>query len=398
MIPQAGGLYVYIREAFGKLPAFLFGWQFCIFGRPGSTGALAVICVDSIAKAFELRPTSLTTLVSTWLLLFGLAAINVRGVQWGGWTQLITTVIKSSFVVFVALLPFLADAIWGGGHVDFTLYSQRETPNDNSTVVQISAVMLAVMWAYNGWEGVVPVAEEIRDPNRNIPLALLGGIGILACLYVGANFAYYAVMPMSEMALPENRQHVAELVVVRILGKVGGAVMSVGIAISALGAINSNLLTSPRVAFAMGRDGLLFKRFGQVHPRYGTPAEAIYLQAFLAAVLILLSVGLVQWLSYFREKTVFDLLTNSVIFVGSLFYMLAVSAVIVLRIRQPDRHRPYRMVGYPWVPIIYLLVYVWFVVNVFRSNPFEALAGLVILAAGVPFYQAMVRKRSAITQ
>jgi len=386
MLPRAGGMYVYLREAYGKVPAFLYGWQEFLFNRPASLGALATMCVSSLGKVLGLDFTIVESLCLSIGLVTGLAFVNIVGVLWGGRMQAATTLIKAGFVVFVAVLPFILE-LGGREIVDFALYSQRTTPTTHGLAAQTAAVLLAVMWAYNGWDGIAPVAEEIRNPQRNIPLALFGGIGLLALLYLSANLSYYAVIPMSVMAQPENQKHVAELMVSNLLGPIGGSLMSAGVMLSTLGAMNSNLLISPRVTFAMGRDRVFFPVFGQVHARFRTPVAAIAVQAGMGAVLMVgaaLVVG--GFPQYFRERSVFDLLTDCIIFASSIFYSLSVVAVMVLRRRQPDRERPYRTPGYPVVPLLYLTVYTWFLASIFLGQPVEALIGLGLILLGLPVY------------
>jgi len=318
-------------------------------------------------------------------LVLGLSAINIAGALWGGWAQAVTTIIKGGFVAFVALLPLAMEAL-GYSVLDAARFSERVTPLQPSVAAQAAAVLLAVLWAYNGWEGVAPVAEEIRNPTRNIPIALFGGIGILALLYLGATVAYHSVIPMEEMIVPENRQHVAELMVKRLLGPVGGTLMSVGIMLSTLGTINSNLLLYPRVTYAMGRDGSFFPIFGEVHVRFRTPVAAILLQAIMTVTLITISAVLIEFVPYFRNHSIFNLLTDSVVFACSIFYALAVGAVVVLRRTQPDVPRPFRTPFYPVIPIAYLLVNAWFLYHVFLGQPVEAVVGLVLIGLGLPVY------------
>lgn len=391
MLPRAGGLYVYLREAYGPLPAFLFGWQEIVLNRPASTGALSMICIGAFANAAGMTFSPAEAVCGAVVLISGMTVINILGVIWGGRMQAATTIVKSGFVVFVAVLPF---ALQSGGRevVDLSLLSQSAVPKQPAIGGQIAAVLLAVMWAYNGWHGIAPVAEEVRDPQRNIPRALFGGIGVLAILYLGANFAYHSVIPMSVMAQPENQEHVAELMVGQLLGPIGGSLMSLGVMLSTLGAVNSNLLISPRVAFAMGRDRVFFARFADIHARFRTPVIAILVQGLLAAGLVVMSALLVAGLESFRDRSIFSLLTDCVIFVSSLFYMLAVGAVVVLRRKCPGLDRPYRTPFYPFVPAVYLLVYTWFVFNVFLGQPEEALIGLVMIAIGLPVYRRFHRK------
>ncbi len=385
MLPRAGGLYVYLKEAYGKLTAFLFGWQECLFNRPASTGALSMIFVGSFSNMTGIGFNLTTQVVLAIGLQLGMGVVNVMGVLWGGWVQAATTVIKAGFVAFVAVLPFVMEL--AGQHVaSFTTFQSTTTPLQTTLTTQFAAVLLAVMWAYNGWHGITPVAEEIRDPQRNIPIALFGGIGLLIALYIGANLAYHAVIPLNEMAQPANREHVAELMVNRLLGPLGGKLMSIGVMLSTLGAINSNLLLGPRVSFAMGRDQVFFSKLGDVHARFRTPALAIGIQALLGALLVVLSAVLVETVPYFREKSIFSILTNAIIFVSSIFYVLSVAAVMTLRRKRPELDRPYRTLGYPFVPIVYIVFYCWFLVYIFKGQPMEALMGFALILLGVPAY------------
>jgi APA family basic amino acid/polyamine antiporter len=188
------------------------------------------------------------------------------------------------------------------------------------------------------------------------------------------------------MVKPENREHVAEILVAKFFGSIGGILMSIGIVISTLGTINSNLLTSPRVTYAMGRDGLLPERFGRLHSKFRTPVAAILTQAILAGVLVIVSACLIQYYSYFKNNTIFDLLTDCIVFAASIFYALAVAAVVILRRTQPNQERPFRTPGYPWIPVIYLIVYSWFIYSIFIGKPIEALIGCVLILLGLPFF------------
>ncbi len=275
MLPRAGGLYVYLREAYGRLPAFLFGWQEIVLNRPASTGALSMICVGAFGNAIGISLGPIETVAGASLVIAGMTAVNVFGVIWGGRMQVVTTVIKCGFVVFVATLPFVLE-LGGRDVIDASLYSLKSEPKQSGLGGQIAVVLLAVMWAYNGWHGIAPVAEEVRDPQRNIPLALFGGIGLLALFYIGANIAYHAVIPMSEMALPENQEHVAELMVQRLLGPIGG-LMSVGDAQYAGSGEQqpadqsaSRLRNGPRLRFLFA--------VCLMHARFRTPVIAILVQ------------------------------------------------------------------------------------------------------------------------
>ena len=394
MLPHAGGLYVYLREAYGKLTAFLFGWQEFLFNRPASTAALSMIFVGSLGIALGFNFGIFVTLALAIALQIAAMGINVVGVLWGGRVQAATTIIKAGFVAFVAVLPFVLE-VGGRSVIDSSNFVATIEPAQSSMATQIAAVLLAVMWAYNGWHGIAPVAEEIRNPQRNIPIALFGGVGLLILLYLSANIAYHAVVPMAEMAVPKNQEHVAELMVNRLLGDWGGKLMSIGVMVSTLGAINSNLLLGPRVPFAMGRDKVFFPILGEVHARFRTPAVAILVQGGLGVAMVLASAVLVGYVDYFKHKSIFSILTDCIIFVSSIFYALSVGAVMVLRRKQPDRERPYRTLGYPFVPILYIIVYGWFLVYVYLGNPAESLIGLGIIALGIPVFYYWNRKESS---
>lgn len=393
MLPHAGGLYVYLREAYGKLTAFLFGWQEFLFNRPASTAALSMIFVGSLGIAFGFDFGIFVTLALAIALQIAAIGINVVGVLWGGRVQAATTIIKAGFVAFVAVVPFVLE-VGGRSVIDSANFSATIDPAQSSMATQIAAVLLSVMWAYNGWHGIAPVAEEIRNPQRNIPIALFGGIGLLILLYLSANVAYHAVVPIAEMAIPKNQEHVAELMVTRLLGDWGGKLMSIGVMVSTLGAINSNLLLGPRVPFAMGRDKVFYPILGEVHARFRTPAVAILVQGCLGVAMVLASAVLVEYVDYFKQKSIFGILTDCIIFVSSIFYALSVGAVIVLRRKQPDRQRPYRTLGYPIVPILYIIVYGWFLVYVYLGKPAESLIGLGMIALGIPVFYYWKRKEN----
>ena len=385
MHPRSGGLYVYLREAYGPLPAFLFGWQEFLFARPASTGALAVVCVSSLYRILGWNTEAWNVVPLAVVLILAVAWFNILGVLWGARLQAATTLIKCALVLSIALLPWLL-TLAGKPSVNLALLSETIAPEQGSLTSRFAAVLLAVMWAFNGWEGVVPIAEEVKNPGRNLPLALLGGIGLLGLLYMGATLAYHLVIPISEMVVKENREHVAELLLTRSLGNWAGSMMSVGLVLSTLGTINSNLLTSPRVTFAMGRDGLLPPSFGSLHPRYQTPMVAILAQAALACLMVFGSAALIQSTDYFRERTIFDLLTDCIVFAASLFYTLAIASLIVLRRKQPNTPRPFRTPGYPWTPILYLIAYSWFILMILAKQPIEALFGILLILIGIPYY------------
>ncbi len=410
MLPRAGGMYVYLREAYGNLVAFLYGWTEVIFMKPASIGALVVAFVGALTLNVNAwlipwgwRVAPLGEVALAIVVIAALAWVNVIGVLWGGRMQMLTTVIKAGFLGLVAVLPFLLIPFLTES-VDLANYSSNVRPRAGLSLAgQVGAVLLAVMWAYNGWHGVTPLTEEVQRPQRNIPLALFGGVGILIVLYVAANFAYHGVMTMSEMS--GAGEHAAELMLEKLLGPVGRAAMSAVIMCSTFGAINSNLLQAPRVSFAMGRDGVFFQSLGKVHANYRTPAPAIVVMAIMAILLVLAAAGAKQlvvgvnpamlpselagkFVRGLQDNSIFTLLTNYVIFSASIFYVLTVLAVLVLRRTRATLKRPYRTWGYPLTPLLFVGVYAWFLTQVYRSQAVESLIGLLLIAGGVPIYFA----------
>lgn len=409
MLPHAGGMYVYLREAYGRPVAFLFGWSEFLFSRPGSIGALAVAFVGSLTLTLRSmnwlgpdRPSAVGEVMIDAVLIGTLAWVNIVGVLWGGRLQMATTVIKAAFLALVALSPLLLIP-FAGWTVELANYTSTVEPKQPRFAQQLGVVLLAVMWAYNGWHGVTPLAEEVRDPQRNIPRALFGGIGILIVLYVAANIAYHGVMSMAEMKAAGD--HAAERMLHKLAGPAGQAAMSAVIMCSTFGAINTNLLQAPRITFAMGRDGVFFHALGHIHANYRTPAVAIFVKSLMASSLIAVvaiskfSVSgthadsieshlMRRIVESLQNDSIFEVLTNFVIFSASIFYMLAVLAVIVLRIRFPQWERPYRTWGYPVVPLIFLAVYFWFLTEIYISSPLESRSGLVLVALGIPVYFA----------
>lgn len=390
MLPRAGGLYVYLREAYGRPVAFLYGWSEFLFGKPASIGALSVAFVVTLMKVgdWNIGPVAEVGLAVT--LIAVMAWVNIVGVIWGGRVQAGTTLIKAGFLAVVALLPFVM-AISGAPGVDWANYATSIVPQQTTIGLQFAAAMLAVMWAYNGWHGITPVAEEVRDPGRNIPLALFGGIGILILLYVGANCAYHSVLTMPEMSA--SGETAAQTMIEKLLtphgtsvARFGVALMSAVIMCSVFGAINSNMLNGPRVSFAMGRDDVFFRGLGRVHVNYRTPAVAIFVQAVMSSLLVIASAVLVNTVAALAETNIFNMLTDYVVFSASIFYVLAVLAVIVLRRKHPEWDRPFRTLGYPVVPIVYVGFYAWFLSQVYLGKPFEAWTGIVLISLGLPVF------------
>ena len=415
MLPRAGGMYNYLKEAYGRPVAFLYGWSEFFFGTPASCGALSIMILETLAPicGFKEQLSEITLVVGSVMLIACVAFVNVRGAIWGGNVQGITTVIKAGSVALIALLP-LALLLFGTSALDSANFTSHFDPAqfdaaistlpkpkfDELTVpryttlgAQMAAILLAVMWSYNGWDGVAPVAAEVRDPNRNIPRALFAGVGILILVYVGANVAYHGVLNMTELV--ETPGTTAQTMLRKQLGLFGPGwatsavtVLSVVIAISSFGAINSNLMQSPRVAYALGHDGVFFQKLGHVHATYRTPTIAICTQATMASLMVIGARVSKQQIAALASRDLFDILTDYVIFSASVFLVLSVIGVIVLRYKHPEWHRPYRTLGYPVTPLLFVGFYVWFLPTAYLLESFAAHVALILILLGLPAYFA----------
>ncbi|HJT36700.1 MAG TPA: amino acid permease [Pirellulales bacterium] len=371
MLPQAGGPYVYLREAYGRLPAFLWGWTELWIVRAGSVGALATATVIYLDKLVPMN-RHWQEVLTIGIVLF-LSIVNVIGTRWGAVVQNLTAVLKLGFLVFIIVLPMAVSHAPAGE-------TGRWWPADYSPSIWrgLGLAMVAVMWPYDGWINIGPVAEEIRRPQRNVPLALALGMVVVIVVYVLANLAYHTVLPIAEVA---QSKAVAADMCQTLLGDVGGKLVALGVLCSTFGAANSNLLTGPRIYFAMARDGLLPAAVSRVHPHWRTPANAIWLQA---AWTIVLTGAAYAWKENPLEA--FDALTDFVIFGGLVFYALVVAAVFVFRRSHPEWPRPYRVTGYPFTPAIYLLGVSAALTSMLCQGWMQPAAGTALILSGAVFY------------
>lgn len=365
-IPATGGQYVYLREEYGPLIGFLCGWSMFTVSRTAQVAWLAVTLSMYVAYFAPLSALGAKLLGLGAIAV--LAAINYRGVKAGAAVQNVFAFAKVAGLLVIIGAAFL----WGKGA------APASAAPAGFSISSFGVALIACVLAYDGWVQLTFVAGEIRNPQRNILLSL--ALGTLACiaLYVLANIAYTRVLSIPEIAASGQ---VAAAAAERALGPRGGALVSLTILISIVGTLNGCFLTSPRVYYAQARDGLFFRRFGEIQPRYQTPGFAIVAQAGWAAVLLLTG-------SY-------ETLVDYAMFALWLSYALMVAGVIVLRRKRPDLQRPYRMWGYPVTPILFLAITAWFLVNMLWTRPLPSLAGLGLIATGIPIYFFWTRRETA---
>jgi APA family basic amino acid/polyamine antiporter len=355
MFPYTGGEYVYLREAYGAFWAFLCGWTLFFAVLSGAIAWLAISFSVYLSYFLPLR-TGPRRAVAV-LVIAAITWINYRGITLGALVQKTLTALKIGGLAILIGAAFLAP------------HRAAETQGAVVSVRLFGAAMIATLLAYDGWVAIGFIAGEVRNPRRNIPLALAIGVGICMLIYVLANLAYLRVLTPAEIAATPR---VGELVASRALGSAGGAIASLVIMISILGSANGWAMTSPRVYFAQARDALFFYRFGEIHPRFGTPSVSILMQGVWAAALAI--------------SGTYESLAAYAMFTAWFFYGLTALGIFTLRRRYPRRGRPYRMPGYPVTLFVFVLAAFGFVVNTLVTTPGPALTGILLIATGVPAY------------
>ena len=388
MFPHAGGTYVFLRETYGRLWSFLWCWAEFWVIRTGAIAALAVYSTVSLQQLIAARPISPTDPewktvrdLTAMSMIALLGAVNIAGTHWGGRVQTVMTIIKVAFVALLGLLPFIA--LGEGEQIADPWWPESV---DVPLLAGIGGALAAIMWAYDGWGNVTVIAGEMHQPERDVPRALVSGVLLLVVLYFGANLAYHLTLPSKTIAaefIP------AQAVCEKLLPGYGAKLLVAMLVVSSFGALNGNILVGPRVLYAVAQDFPSLGRLGHVHARRQTPAWSIALMCAWAMALIVLpdrradqSVILADWL------------TNYCVFGGSIFYLSAVVALFVLRIRRPDAHRPYRAWGYPLTPAIFVVFYVFFLSSMVWARPSECLWGLSLIAAGFVVYWLMPQQKS----
>jgi APA family basic amino acid/polyamine antiporter len=363
--PSTGGQYVFLREAYGPAAAFLCGWSLFTVARSAQVAWMSV--VFSIYASYLVPFGPLVSKLLSLAVLSVFAWVNYRGVKLGAIVQNSFTLAKT-----VGVLIIVAAALLQAPHAEH--YARAGI--SSISLSSFGVALIACLLGYDGWVQLSFVAGEIRNPKRNMVRALTFGTLTVTAIYLLANFAYMQVLSVSEIAASE---HVGADAAARTLGAAGGTVVSLIILLSIVGTLNGCFMTIPRVYFAQAADGLFFRSFARMHPRFGTPGFAIWAQGAWSAVLLLTG-------SY-------ESLIDYALFGIWVFYGLMVVAVIVLRRTRPDLPRPYRMWGYPVTTLLFLAITLWFLGNLLVTRPGPAFAGLGLMLTGVPAYIVWQRYR-----
>jgi basic amino acid/polyamine antiporter, APA family len=394
-IPEAGGEYAYLRRGFGPVWGFLFGWMHSIVGRPSSMSSIAAGLVRFLGFLLPVVATPIFTLhiaipgltnwikpydfVFTWeqpaavFWLLLMTGVNYLGVRLGGAVQVFLTAIKIISVAVVIGVAFFAPS--GATHAPNPLWPSAL---DSGMFGAFLAALAAALWAYDGWEDLNLVGSEVEEPERNFPRALVGGVSLVALIYLLFSAACLKVLPFESVAASP---HIASDVVEHVAGRGAAAWITLAMVISALGSMNSSVLSGARVPYAMARDGIFFKIADGIHPKYRTPGRALIFQGALASLMALTGT--------------FEELTNLFIFSTWIFYGLAVVALFRLRHTEPSLARPYRCWGYPWVPGIFVAGALALTLNIWIDRPGRSSIGLLLILAGLPFYKWWSARNSA---
>jgi basic amino acid/polyamine antiporter, APA family len=361
--PAAGGLYIYIRDAFGRFPAFLFGWTFFTVITSGSVAALAVVFTEYLGQVVPLTKTT-GNLVTVGIILV-MTVVNVIGTRNSANLNNLTTAIK-----VLALLAMSAALLWFGRYYQETGAALMPKSVDGKLASGFGLAMISVLWAYEGWQYATFSAGETISPQRNFPRAFLFGMLTLIGVYLLANVAYFVALGPAASAKADS---IAATAVGTVLGANTAKLVAIAVMISTFSAANSTFLTAPRIYYAMAYDGLFFSKFAEVHKRFGTPAIAIIASGVWAAILAL--------------SGTFEQLTTYVVFIGWAFYGLAAASIFAYRKQYPEAStRSYSVPGYPVTPVLFILAAVALVINTVATQLKESAIGIGIVLLGAPVY------------
>ncbi|NNL67953.1 MAG: APC family permease [Myxococcales bacterium] len=378
MFPHAGGDYVYLRKAFHPVAGYLVGWLTFFAIYAGTIATLAAAFGEGLGSflGYDTAPGSPGVLAVAIGVTVATSALNYVGVRFGALANNLTASVKILALLALALVaPFT-----GGG--DFAHFTAA-VPDAETTLSSFGLALSPVLFTYLGWNATIYVASEIKSPGRNVPRSLFGGLAICTALYLVMNAVYLYAMPASELREVGNAGEAAARI---LIGGAAGTVVAVFVLGSILGTLNATVLVGPRIAYAMALDGLFFRNVDGTHTRFGTPHVAILLQGVVSVALLVLFQAF--------PESLFASALDYTVFAIVLATMADTAALYRLRHTMPDRPRPYRAWGYPWLPAIYLIANGWIALEMLRQRPQECLIGLLVVATGWPFY-VRFKRRSA---
>ena len=380
MKPQAGGEYIYIRDAYGPLPGFLYAWTWFAIAKPASVATTTTGLVRILGTFSPLAFLNQSAFVKPFAISYGqfvailaaalITGLNYIGIKKAGEFQLVFTLLKVAMILAIAAMCFTASSgTWANFATEFA--------GATGGLAGFFAALVAALWAYDGWNDLNMVSGEVRHPERNIPIGLLAGVSVVAVLYMLTNAAVQYVLPAAAVAASERPASEATALAV---GAWGAGIVSAGMALSMLVSLNGTIMSGARVPYAMARDGYFFQALADVHPRFHTPSVALGAQ-------LVLSIFLLLFAGSFRQ------LFSLAIFAEWLFYMIAASTVFILRSKEPNLPRPYHTWGYPIVPALFVLAAAVLLYFTFTQNLRNSAWGCVVILAGVPIFLYFSRKK-----
>ncbi len=361
MFPQAGGVYVYLKEAYGDLFGFMYGWVYLVVITSGANAALSIACAYYLAFIFPLNQTEIKFAAIGALII--VTIINIVRVKAA---EIFASVLTSLKLLGVGAIIVIGIVF---GKQDFGLFESQAGSTSGSLLSAFGLALIGVLWSYGGWQHASFVAGEAKDARRTVPRAMILGAIVVSVVYLLANLAYLFLLPVGAIA---SSQSLAADAISTIL-PFGGVLIAVLIAISTFGTLGIYTLSAPRIYYAMSRDGLFFKKLAYVHPRFRTPIYAILVQSVWAVILLLF------W------GTFEDLITY-VVFTDWIFFGLTAVGIFILRRTRKDMPRPYKTLGYPIVPLIFITITFGFVINALIEKPVHAWAGLILMVIALPIY------------
>ncbi len=387
MIDATGGQYIYFEKMYGNFTSYLYGWSVFSVIQTGSQAAIAYVFGEYLGYfiKFPELPQALQNFsfyipvvghifpfaefgakAAAILCILFLTGINYTGVVFGGAVQSIITFIKIASIILLSIFLFASGT---GSFANISTGFAIPEATSANIISLLGLALAGAFWAYDGWNNVTFVAGEIKDPQRNVPLGLLFGTLIVIFVYLLVNAAYLYVLPVDKMA---NSPLVAATAAEIIFGHSGASIISIAVIVSTFGALNGSILSTARVCFAMSRNSMFFKKLGEIHPNFGTPHTSLIAQGLWSCILVM--------------SGTFDTITDYVIFAAWLFYMLGAYGVIVLRKKMPDAPRPYKVWGYPYTPIIFVIFSLLFLINTVISDLGNAAMGSLLILLGLPLY------------
>jgi basic amino acid/polyamine antiporter, APA family len=372
--PESGGFYAYLREGWGRPTAFLFGWAELVVIRASALGGISIVFGEYFLRSLGVDPVThemAARALAAGAIAFA-ATANIVGARVGATIVSVSTVVKFAALGAIIIASFALGGEHGGTFANLT-------PGIGATITagNFGLALVSVLWAYDGFGDLSFVGGEVKDPQRNLPRAIIGGTLAIIAIYILANLAYLYMMPVAAIG---RSPLVAADTMMAIFGQAGVVIVSSFVMISAFSSLNGIMLAAPRIFFAMADDGLLFGAMARVHPRFQTPYLAILLAAGLGMLLV------------FSRS--FEAITSTFVLAIWPFYALSVAALFRLRRRQPHTARPYEVPGYPIVPAIFILAVVWFVVNALVNEPVPTIATFALILAGIPVYLVCFWKRT----